>query len=71
MVDSAHLNNINSLLGQIREYQTQAQQGVNLSTENTTRVADQNGTTFANAIKGAVDEVNNLQKSRISKKNSE
>jgi len=68
MVDSTHLNNINSLLGQIREYQTQAQQGVNLSTENTTRVADQNGTTFANAIKGAVDEVNNLQKSAAAEK---
>ena len=62
MVDSAHLNNINSLLGQIREYQTQAQQGVNPAPESTPKLSDQQSTTFANAVKGAVDEVNNLQK---------
>ena len=62
MVDSAHLNNINSLLGQIREYQTQAQQGVNTASESAAKVSDQQNTTFANVVKGAVDEVNNLQK---------
>ena len=30
MVDAAHMKNVNSLLGQIRDYQTQAQQGVSL-----------------------------------------
>ena len=68
MVDSAHLNNINSLLGQIREYQTQAQQGVSIGSESAAKVSDQQNTTFANAVKGAVDEVNNLQKASAAEK---
>ena len=68
MVDSAHLNNINSLLGQIREYQTQAQQGVSIAPENAAKVSDQQSTTFANVVKGAVDEVNNLQKASAAEK---
>ena len=68
MVDSAHLNNINSVLGQIREYQTQAQQGVNLNSESTTKVSDHQNATFANVVKGAVDEVNNLQKASAAEK---
>ena len=68
MVDSAHLNNINSLLGQIREYQTQVQQGVNVPSESAAKVSGQQNTTFANAVKGAVNEVNNLQKASAAEK---
>ena len=61
MVDSTHLSNINSLLGQIRQYETQAQQGVNLPSEARVENKQEIDTSFANAIKGAVDDVNSLQ----------
>lgn len=70
MVDATHLSNVNSLLGQIREYQSQVQEGVNISPSSHTEIQQKKGPTFASAVQGAISEVNNLQKASIEAKNS-
>ena len=68
MVDSTHLNNINSLLGQIRQYESQAQQGVDLPSGARVEGDQKPGTSFASAVKGAVDQVNSLQQASSAQK---
>ena len=61
MVSPVNAGNVESLLSQIRKYQAQASQGVNISS--TERVDNQsaNAGGFADAVKGALNEVNSAQ----------
>ena len=61
MVDAAHMKNVNSLLGQIRDYQTQAQQGVNLTPDSVADTTNKDKVGFGAAVKGALNQVNSLQ----------
>ena len=61
MVDVTHMKNVNSLLGQIREYQTQAQQGINLKNSSVAEMPVKENVGFGAAVKGALNQVNSLQ----------
>jgi flagellar hook-basal body complex protein FliE len=61
MVDAAHMKNVNSLLGQIRDYQTQAQQGVSLKPDAASETSSKETVGFGAAVKGALNQVNSLQ----------
>ena len=61
MVSPVHLNNVESVLSQIRQYQVQASQGVNISPTERVDVGAVNGSGFADAVKGALNEVNASQ----------
>jgi flagellar hook-basal body complex protein FliE len=51
--------NIEAVLGQIRNYQAQAQDGINVTSMSGTGATD--GVGFAEAVKGAIQEVNGTQ----------
>ena len=68
MFVSNHLNKINSLLGQIRQYESQAEQGVDLPSGARVEGDQKPGTSFASAVKGAVDQVNSLQQASSAQK---
>ena len=61
MVDVTHMKNINSLLGQIRDYQTQAQLGVSLKPDAVSETSSKETVGFGEAVKGALNQVNSLQ----------
>jgi flagellar hook-basal body complex protein FliE len=61
MVSPVNAGNVESLLTQIREYQAQAAQGVNLSPGQRVDGQSVNGGGFADAVKGALQEVNSAQ----------
>ncbi len=68
MVDAAHMKNVNSLLGQIRDYQTQAQQGVSLTPNSVSETSNKETVGFGEAVKGALNQVNSLQQASESQK---
>ena len=70
MVSPVNSGNVESLLNQIRQYQAQAAQGINLSP--TARVDETavNGVGFADAIKGALNQVNSAQSSSRAMRNA-
>jgi flagellar hook-basal body complex protein FliE len=61
MVSPVNAGNVESLLSQIRQYQAQAAQGVDILS--TQRIDSQSATGggFADAVKGALNEVNSAQ----------
>ena len=59
MVSPTNMSNIESVLSQIRQYQSQAAEGINTATSNTEQT--QGVSAFADAIKGALQEVNATQ----------
>jgi len=61
MVNPVNAGNIESLLSQIRQYQNQAAQGVNLSPTDRVDTQPTGGSGFADAVKGAIGEVNSAQ----------
>ena len=61
MVSPVNTGNVESLLSQIRQYQNQAAQGVNLSTSERVDTQPAAGSGFADAVKGALNEVNATQ----------
>lgn len=68
MVDATHMKNVSSLLGQIRDYQTQAQQGVNLKPNSVSETPAQVPIGFGAAVKGALNQVNSLQQASEAQK---
>ena len=63
-----HMKNVNSLLGQIRDYQTQAQQGVNLTPDSVADTTSKDKVGFGAAVKGALNQVNSLQQASEAQK---
>jgi flagellar hook-basal body complex protein FliE len=63
MVNPTNMGNIEAVLGQIRQYQAQATEGVNISpTASTVQSLNPTGTSgFADSIKGAIQDVNATQ----------
>ncbi|MDC1144017.1 flagellar hook-basal body complex protein FliE [Porticoccaceae bacterium] len=63
MVNPTNMGNIEAVLGQIRQYQAQVEQGVNIApTATVTPELKSTGVTgFADSIKGALQEVNATQ----------
>jgi len=61
MINPVNAGNVESLLSQIRQYQNQAAQGVNLSPTDRVDTQPAGGSGFADAVKGALGEVNNAQ----------
>tara|TARA_B110000977_G_scaffold200818_1_gene292754 strand:- start:2945 stop:3292 length:348 start_codon:yes stop_codon:yes gene_type:complete len=61
MVSPVNAGNVESLLTQIRQYQAQAAQGVNLSPNERVGSQSVNGGGFADAVKGALNDVNSAQ----------
>jgi flagellar hook-basal body complex protein FliE len=59
-MNPTNIANIEAVLGQIRNYQAQAQDGVN-STSQVGMAARPDGVGFADAVKGAIQEVNGTQ----------
>ena len=59
MVSPTNMSNIESVLSQIRQYQSQAAEGVNTATNKTEQT--QGVSAFADSIKGALQEVNATQ----------
>ena len=62
MVDAAHMKNVNSLLGQIRDYQTQAQQGVSLTPNSVSETSNKETVGFGEAVKGALTSAQDILK---------
>ena len=61
MVSPVNAGNVESLLTHIRQYQAQAAQGVNLSPNERVGGQSVNGGGFADAVKGALNDVNSAQ----------
>ena len=59
MVNPTNMSNVESVLSQIREYQSQAAEGINTSGSSTEQTQGASG--FADSIKGALQEVNSTQ----------
>lgn len=67
MVNSTNIQSVESMLSQIREYQDQAARGVKLQGNELATSETQKQSGFANSIKGALQEVNEMQ--QVSKAN--
>ena len=61
MINPTNAGNIESMLSQIRQYQAQASDGINLSPDVTGEVKPAGTAGFADSIKGALQEVNASQ----------
>ncbi|MDE0746910.1 MAG: flagellar hook-basal body complex protein FliE [Porticoccaceae bacterium] len=61
MVNPTNIQNIESMLSQIRSYQGQAAQGVKLQPNELAATEASAPSGFANSIKGALQEVNEMQ----------
>tara|TARA_B100000767_G_scaffold274552_1_gene307920 strand:- start:1012 stop:1353 length:342 start_codon:yes stop_codon:yes gene_type:complete len=59
MVNPTNMSNVESVLSQIRQYQSQAAEGINTAVSNTEQT--QGVGAFADSIKGALQEVNATQ----------
>jgi flagellar hook-basal body complex protein FliE len=61
MINPTNAGNIESMLSQIRQYQAQASDGINLSPDATGEVKSTGTAGFADSIRGALQEVNASQ----------
>tara|TARA_B110000046_G_scaffold186007_1_gene231275 strand:+ start:9215 stop:9562 length:348 start_codon:yes stop_codon:yes gene_type:complete len=61
MINPTNAGNIESVMSQIRQYQAQASEGVNLSPTATVNTQPTGAAGFADSIKGALQEVNASQ----------